>query len=173
MNYEQKIKEARTIEAMKSGYMGLGGKFCQIAKKLGFPIVKQGGIYSDATEFESYYDLESQEEEILTMDEDEKTFEIGWQFDGLSRGMNLSITIYFHLNEIVVINEGRTVYKESSGELESYVPQELWQSNIEKLFNLTKKIDRLNRINENKNKEKVNEERKNTILENLRNRWGI
>ena len=42
MNREEAIREARTIEAMKKGYAGLGGKFAIIAKILGYPIIEQG-----------------------------------------------------------------------------------------------------------------------------------
>lgn len=172
MSYEQTIKEARTIEAMKNGYMGLGGKFCLITKKLGHPIIKQGNLYSDMTEFEDIFETE-EEDQIKTMDEDESTYEIGWQFDGLSRGINISIIIFFHLREIVVRNEGQIVYKEASGELEYYVPQKDWEEKVNILYNLTKKINKQNKIEENKTKEKQNEEKKKSIIENLRKKWGI
>ena len=116
MNYEQKIKEARTIEAMRKGYMGMGGKFCLIAKKLGSPIVRQGGVYVDSTEIDDPF-KEFDLEEIETMEIDEPTTEVGIQFDGLSRGANISILIMHHLAEIKVIWEGYTVFKEVSHKL--------------------------------------------------------
>jgi hypothetical protein len=171
MNYEQRIKEARTIEAMRNGYMGLGGKFSQITKKLGFAIIKQGGLYVDSTNFEDIF--ESEEEAITTIDEDEPTYEIGWQFDALSRGINLSITIMHHLREIVVRYEGQIVYKEISGELESYAPDASWEDGVNLFYEMAKKMHRKESINTKKEAEEKKEVEKANILEQLRKKWGI
>lgn len=172
MNYEKAIKEARTIEAMRNGYMGLGGKFCQITKKLGFPIINQGGLYLDSTEFEDVF-KEENKEEIRTANEDESTYEVGWQFDGLSRGINLSITIKNHLREIIVRHEGNIVYKEVSGELEGYHPDKVWEEWINKLHETVKKSQRKESIQNNKKIEQQKEEKKLKILDDLKRRWGI
>jgi len=172
MSYEQAIKEARTIEAMKNGYMGLGGKFCSIAKKLGGSIIRQGGMYVDSTEFgDPFY--EEDNENIPIMDETEATTDIGLQFDGLSRGINLSIIIKFHLREISVYFEGAFVYHEVSGELEMYVPKKEWEEKIEYLYEITKKIDKENKPVEKEQNEKKKEKEKEKILEKLRKTWGI
>jgi len=171
MNYEQSIKEARTIEAMKNGYMGLGGKFCQITKKLGFPIIKQGGLYADSTEYENIF--EEKDDEIKMIDEDEPTYEIGWQFDALSRGINLSILLIHHLREITVRFEGQVVYKEISGELESYVPSSSWEESINNLYEATKKMHRRESPEKKKEFEKKKEEEKIKILDQLKKRWGF
>jgi hypothetical protein len=170
-NYEQKIKEARTIEAMKNGYMGFGGKFATIAKRLGGSVVKQGGIYSDTTEFEDIF--EEDKEEIQTMDEEEVTYEMGIHFDGLSNGTNLQIMIYYHLAEIMVYYEGQLVYKEASGELEAYVPFEQWENRINQFYDLAKKIERKNKPEDKKKNTQEKEKQKNKILENFRKKWGI
>lgn len=172
MNYEQSIKEARTIEAMKNGYLGLGGKFSHITKKLGSPIIKQGGIYTESNYLEDIEDFFKNDDEISQMDENEATYELGRQFDGLSRGMNLSITVFYHLAEITVTYEGSKVYKEISGELESYCPG-FWENHINKLYETTKKIDRLNKIDINKKKKELEKIKKNSILEMLKKKWGI
>lgn len=170
MNYEQAIKEARTIEAMKNGYIGMGGKFSQITKKLGHPIIKQGGIYVDSSYFE---DINEDVNEIKSMEEDESTFEIGRQFDGLSRGMNISIIVFYHLAEITVTFEGKKVYKETSGELEMYVPDPDWEECIDKLCGLTKKIEKSNKVELNKKKKEVESLKKKSILDQLKKKWGI
>ena len=172
MNYEQRIKEARTLEAMKNGYMGLEGKFSQITKKLGFPIVNQGGLYVDESYLQDVF-KEEDENEIKTFDENEATYEIGRQFDALSRGINLTITVMYHLREITVVYEGHTVYKEVSGELESYSPDKSWEEHTNKLCDLAKKIQREEKIEERGKKQKEKEAEKNRILENLRKKWGI
>lgn len=171
MNSEQLIKEQRTIEAMKNGYMGFGGKFGFIAKKMGDPIIKQGGIYTDETEFEDIF--KEIDEEIQTMDENEVTYELGVQFDALSRGFNLQILIYYHLAEINVYYEGQIVYKEISGELESYVPNEAWENKIDQIYNLAKKVERKSKPEEKKQLEQEKNKKKDQILEQFRKKWGI
>lgn len=173
MDPYQRVQEARTLEAMKNGYMGLGGKFCLIAKRLGFPIIRQGGLYSDCTEFADPYEFQETEETIRTMDDMEQTQEIGLHFDGLSRGSNISILVRFHLREIIVTNESNVVYKEVSGELENYAPQEKWQEKIEYFYNIAKGIDKEVKIRDKKENINKKEKQKNTILENLRKKWGI
>lgn len=172
MNHEQIIKEKRTIEAMKNGYMGFGGKFGTIAKKLGKTIIKQGGVYAEETKFDDILN-DSEEEEILTMEEDEITYEIGAQFDALSQGINLQILIYYHLAEIKVFYKGQLVYKEVSGELESYIPDKDWEGKIEQIYNLAKKRERKTKPDENKKIEQEKNKKKNQILEDLRKKWGI
>lgn len=171
MDYDQKIKEARTIEAMKNGYMGFGGKFATIAKKLGSPIIKQGGIYTEETEFEDIF--EEEKEEIQTMDEDEVTYELGIQYDSLSQGTNLQIIIHYHLAEINVYYEGQIVYKEVSGELESYAPNVIWEGKINQAYELAKKIERKNKPEEKKRSLEEKNKNKNKILEEFRKKWGI
>jgi len=172
MNYEQNIKEARTIEAMKNGYMGLAGKFCQIARTIGSPVINQGSLHLDTNYLEDIFQ-ENETENIKTMDENEATYEIGWQFDGLSRGMNISILVFNHKREITVYHEGAIVYKESSGELESYAPNKVWEEWINKIYETTKKIKRRQSFESNKALDEQKEEKKLKILDELRKKWGI
>lgn len=171
MSYEQNIKEARTIEAMRNGYMGLAGKFSQITKRLGFPIISQGSLYMNSTEFVDVFEVD--EEPVKTMDENEATYEIGWQFDGLSKGINLAITVMNHLREITVRYEGNIVYKEISGELESYAPSQEWEAHINRLYENVKKVHRKESAALAKKAEEKKEESKLKILNDLRKRWGI
>jgi len=171
MNHEQLIKEARTIEAMKNGYIGFGGKFATIAKRLGGPIIKQGGVYTEETEFEDIF--KDEDEEIKDMDEDEIVYELGIQYDALSQGINLQILIYYHLAEIKVFYEGQMVYKEVSGELESYAPNQIWENKINQIYSLAKKIEKINKPEENKKNIEEKNKKKNKILEEFRKKWGI
>lgn len=172
MNHEQRIKESRTIEAMKNGYMGLEGKFVTIAKRLGQPIMQQSGIYAEATYLENPCDLK-EEEEILTMDEFDQSYETGMQFDGLSRGINMSISVHYHLREILVRFKGSIVYKEVSGDLEGYVPNEEWEKEIERLFVLARNREKLIRPIEKKEAVEQNERKKKDIFNYLKTKWGL
>ncbi len=58
---------------------------------------------------------------------------LGWHFDGLSRGMNLQIQHDDEDKKLIVYYNGRIVFQETAGNLESYVPSE-WEEHIEKLY---------------------------------------
>lgn len=172
MNRDQMLKEARTIEAMKKGYMGLEGKFCTIAKRLGHALFRQGGLYVDRTYLEDPY-YQPEEGEIPMMDDEEESYEIGIQFDGLSRGMNLTISILFHLREITVRSEGRIVYKEIASELEGFAPEDSWEEKIESLYNVSRDIERQQRPFEKKQLVEKADKKRKQILESLRLKWGL
>lgn len=172
MNREQMIKEARTIEAMRNGYMGLEGKFSVIAKNLGQPIVHQGSLFVDQTFLDDPYKLEDPDE-IPMMDEDEHSYEVGLQFDGLSSGINLTISVQYHLREIICRYEGQIVYKEISGELEGYAPNEAWESKIEGLYNVARKQERRLRPIERAKLAEAAGKKREEVLEYLRKKWGL
>lgn len=172
MNREKLIQEQRTIEAMKKGYMGLEGKFVTIANRLGYVLYKQGGINFEQSFLEDYYN--HPEEDVLpTMDEDEGSYAIGLGFDGLSRGMNLSIVLQYHNREITVRYAGQVVYKEVAGDLEGFAPYDEWEQKIDQLFSLCKTVERQSRPAERKLLKEVADKRRKEILENLRLKWGI
>ena len=90
MNVEKALKEQREIEAMAKGYIGLEGVFATIVKRLGQPIMRQGGSNFEQRFLDDPFD-EHDPEEILTIDEEDNSYEIGLHFDGLSRGINMTI----------------------------------------------------------------------------------
>lgn len=170
MNHENTIREQRTIEAMKKGYMGAEGKLAEIVKKLGNPIYQQGGRYHDQTVlFDPYAD----EEELSEIDENEGSHIIGWSFDGLSRGIDLSIYFNFYHQEILIKWKGIAVYQEVSGDLESYVPHECWENHIDNLLLTVKRIDRKNRPLEKKKALEEHNRKKKELLDKLRRKWGL
>lgn len=172
MNREDIIREQRTIEAMKKGLMGLEGKLGRIVKALGEPVYQQGSRYFDQTFLPDPYETGG-EEEIPTMEEDDISYEIGAMFDGLSRGVNLSIYIFEYNREIVVRHKGQVVYRELAGELEGYAPDDEWEQEIEKLVEQAKKAERRQKPVIQKALLHEAERRKKEILEHLRLKWGI
>ena len=172
MNKEQMIKEARTIEAMKKGYMGLEGKFSIIAKHLGQPVIAQGSRVFEQTLLDDPYAVDDPEE-IATIDEDESSHEIGLQFDGLSRGINMTISVQYYLREITCRYQGQVVYKEISGELEGYVPNEMWEEKVEEFSSLSRKIEKQQRPIEKRKIAEENQKRRIEILEVFKNKWGL
>jgi len=172
MNRDQMLKEARTIEAMKKGYMGLEGKFCTIAKRLGNSIFRQGGLYVDRTYLEDPYD-QLEADDIPTMDDDEGSYEMGIHFDGLSHGVNLTISVLFHLREITVHYEGQIVYKEIAGELEGFAPVDEWEEKIDSMYAISRNIERELRPFEKKKLIEQADKKRKEIFESLRLKWGL
>ena len=127
------------------------------------------------------YALED-EEEIPTMEEQyingamvvaDNSYEVGLQFDGLTRGINMTISVQYHLREITCRYEGRIVYQEIAGELEGYAPDPAWESKIESLHLLSRKLERQRRPLERAMKIEKNKRDKAEVLEYLRNKWGL
>ena len=172
MNREEAIREARTIEAMKKGYTGLGGKFATIAKILGYPIIEQGSSMFSQSFLEDPFQI-TEETEIPTMEEEESVYEIGQAFDGMSYGINLTIILKHYQKEIICEYDGQKVYWEISGELEGYVPNSAWEERIEDIYRVAKERERLRRPFE---KEKLiaqaNKKRKE-LLDEFKSKWGL
>lgn len=172
MSKEHLIKEARTIEAMKNGYMGLEGKFANITKNLGSPIYHQGSSVFEQTFLDDPYEIKDPND-ILTMDDDENSYEMGLLFDGLSRGINMTISVHYHLREITCRYEGSIVYKEVSGELEGYNPYDLWEEKINSLYLISKKLERQRKPFEQAKLVEMNKKKRNEALDYLKSKWGL
>jgi len=172
MGRQEQIKEARTIEAMRHGYMGMEGKFAVIAKRLGQPIIHQGSKSFEQSFLSDPFEL-PEENSIPVFEQEENSYEVGLIFDGLPRGVNMSIIMHFYNREIVCEYEGKKVYKEMNGELEAYVPDTLWEKKIESLYDLAKKIERKNKpIEKQRIAMEANKKRKE-ILDDFKNKWGL
>lgn len=169
---EQQIREQRTVDAMREGLMGFEGKLCRIARTFGQPIVKQGASNFEATELEDAWLLHD-ENEIPTMDEDEMSYQIGWHFDGLRRGLHMEILWRDEFRELKCYYKGRLVYRESGGELDGYVPHDEWHSIVNELFEQTKKKERLNRKVEHQVVAVEARRKQQEFLDAMRQKWGI
>ena len=91
-DYENQIKEKRTIEASKKNMMGKNGKLGMILKHFGETIVSQEGMFSDVSYFDHFWeDGEEDDESMQTFEEGSLSRDVGSFFDGLSRGMHLEI----------------------------------------------------------------------------------
>lgn len=173
MNREDRLREARTTEAMKNGYTGMEGKFALIAKRLGQPIMHQGSSCYEQTFLEDPFAIEDKEDTLPMLDEDDNSYEIGLHFDGLSRGANLSVFVHFYNNEIVVEYEGRKVYREIAGELERYAPAPEWESKIESFYNAAKMADRRQKPFERKKMLEEAKKKRQEIFDDFKSKWGL
>jgi hypothetical protein len=175
MNREEAIREARTIEAMKKGYSGLGGKIATIAKILGESIVEQqGGMLLQSGFLEDPYAADSQEEgDMPVFDEEERAYEVGVIFDGLRYGINLSIILRHYQREIVCEFNGHKVFWEVAGELEAFVPDDAWEKRLNEIYVQAVERERLRRPAQKEKLIKEANRRKQEILEDFRKKWGL
>lgn len=197
---EAKIREQRTVEANKKGFIGQNGKIGTVLKMMGQPIVShsEGGAYVDTNYLE-----ESQEESpwpvstsefmnsIPVMDLDGNVrpeteewaqiknpvsygvYNVGWHFDGLSRGMHLEIKYDDTEAKLVVLHKGYVVYKEIKGEIVSYVPKDEWEGWIEVLYKKAKEIQRRKKEIEFEDQVKESEKIKASWWAEMKSRWGL
>ncbi len=185
---EKAIKEQRTNEAMKKRLLGPTGKLGSILKAFGTSIIRQSSGLYDSTymedPYDNYYDVEysptlsgqqgpiSHRYELGMMD-DFQAYEEGLTFDGLSRGMHIDITYWYSENRLTVTHRGFMVFNEIAGDLDCYVPNEAWESQVDKLFETAK--GRLKVLKEEQDLANLVQAGKNkaSFIENLRRRWGI
>jgi hypothetical protein len=173
MNKEKLIQEQRTIEAMKNGFMGLEGKPASVAKRLGYAILQQGSGDFQQSFVKDFYGVYGDEDDMPTMDDNDIVNEIGFSFDGYGRGVNMSIVV-MHMNADITVNyEGRVVYKESGGELMSYVPNGEWEGKLESFYIDSLSVDKVKRAKDAKVMASLADTKRNEILNRLRDKWGV
>ena len=200
---EEKIKEERLIEATKKGFYGQNGKIIFVVKILGEPIISQneGDLYSNSTYLEDPYDLGNDLEESSTKEElmqnlpamgmvdnnrpegpewsslkegeNASITKIGNHFCGLSRGMHLEI-MYNEINtELYLTYKGYQVYKEIKGDLLCYVPNDEWESHIDKLYKISKEKARKTKEQEFQKEIKSSDRQKQSWLNEMKKKWGF
>jgi hypothetical protein len=98
---------------------------------------------------------------------------IGIHFDGLGRGMHLEIKYDEISSELVVYHKGYLVYKESKGELLSYVPNEEWEKWIDSLYKVAKEKQRVLKEKEFEESVRAAEKEKSQWWELIKKRWGV
>ena len=174
MNPEEKIKERRTVEAVKKDYMGRSGKFGVILRYMGQKIRTQGSPLHDVSYMEDPYDLHNEDDEIEEMgyfDEEDTSASLGWIFQGYERGMHLEIK--YMRGTLSVDYKGYPVYKESYGDLKCFVPNKEWEDNIEQLYKVARKLEKEDKKQKKVEKEQKVEAVKMGFMEMMRKLWGI
>jgi len=185
---ENVIKEKRTNEAIKKNMMGINGKLGLIAQALGSPIVRQASGLFDASFLDDPYQeyAESQrapmmsdqkgpeiwKNEIQEM-QDGYAEELGYVFDGLSRGMHIEVKFWHNNQKLEASYGGYEVYKEVAGELYAYNPQEEWEQMVDRLHKTAKEQFKI--IKERQELEMVDtiDYQRKSLLQRLRSRWGF
>lgn len=188
---EARIKEQRLAEATKKGLTGMSGKIGTVLRALGGPIVSQTEdvTYIDTSGDEAvrgpeeaipimYVDGVSRPEgaewsETSATPSHFGVHNIGWHFDGLSRGMHMEIFYKDESSEMSLYCRGYLVYREVQGDLVCYVPSDDWEGWIASLFKLAKKMQREEKEREFQSKIREAERSKRSWLGDLASRWGI
>ena len=168
MSIEARIKEQRTIEATKKNLIGMEGKIYLIARFLGNEIIYQNSDQNFLEDYESDFD----EYTMPILDDSTISNLIGYNFYGLNYGHNLEIVTEDYSMTIKLYYNGKIVYKESSGDIESYSPDSSWEKAVDYFYEIAeKKIKKYLEEKEKKEKMEMQALKKNAI-EDLQSRWG-
>lgn len=197
---EQKIREQRSLEANKKALVGQTGKIGTVLRIFGDPIIAQieGGGYVDTNYLENYEDFKEEPKNnidlmkdipVINMGHNErpigeewseigdpKSFgiqQIGFHFDGLSRGMHMEIKYDEFDSELSLTYKGYLVYKETKGEIQAYVPIPEWEQWIDSLYKKAKEKQRIIKEKEFEENVKETEVKKNEWIQKMISRWGI
>lgn len=193
---ESKIREQRVLEATKKGLVGASGKIGTVLRMLGSDIVR----HDEESGAAAFLDMEDDRLEprsvgellsyIPTMDDEENqrpegqewgeigethlvsTRKIGMHFDGLSRGMHMEIKYDEERSELALSYRGYPAYREVMGDIEIYIPDAEWEGWIEKLWILSRDMQRRQKEEEFKKKTEETTKAKDTWLESLMKKWG-
>ena len=99
--------------------------------------------------------------------------DIGWHFDGLSRGIHLEIKYESEKNELTVQYKGYTVYREIAGELMSYAPFPEWEEKTNQLFKTARGIQVQILQKEKKEKIESANKSKEKWWDKVKHKWGL
>jgi hypothetical protein len=171
-NYEDRMRDQREREATKKNFMGLEGKFGCILKNMGSPILAQGSSMFEVSYMDDPYELPDDEDAMPTADEDESVYKIGMIFDGLRYGTHIEIKYKSDESELLVSYKGYPVYREITGELDSYIPNDEWERKIEDLYDIAKQMDKKRREKMGKTKEEETTKERMSFLQKIIKRWG-
>lgn len=196
---EAVIKEQRTLEATRKKLMGSEGKLGTILKQLGQPIISHnlyGGMYDQRrlNDYDPYGHYSNDEESLPTMslgEEEEGAPEgwewstnpvdadpvscrqVGWHFDGLSRGMHLEIK-YDDLSKVLTLHyKGYLVFEETTGDLTAYVPNDEWEKMIDDLYFVAEPAKYKKEREEREDRKEEIRKAKKGFLERIREKWGV
>jgi len=158
--------DKRTFEATRKE---ISKKLQTIVKAFGKPVIEQVIPYTILPDF-----WETEAPEIPEVSDDNIHLR-GYYFDGLSRGINITIKLTMHdsrMAELRVTWNGYQVYLESDGELKSYAPFSSWEDAMDRLYTYAKPTAE-EKIKEDKLKQKEADKKKaKSIMEKLRLLWG-
>lgn len=192
---ENLVKEKRLILATTKNLTGLEGKIGQILKYMGDPVISQAsGFYEQANWNDMYpylnvYDMPNNED-LPTEDMDTNLIEIGRTLSALKWGINMELsylresripvkrtelyTEWVDAQKVMSVTyKGYIVYREISGDLESYLPDDEWETALDRIYEACKKIKKQSKIDKDVERTEEIRSDKLGLIARLRERWGI
>lgn len=192
---ENLVKEKRLILATTKNLTGLEGKIGQILKYMGDPVISQAsGFYEQANWNDMYpylnvYDMPNNED-LPTEDMDTNLIEIGRTLSALKWGINMELsylresripvkrtelyTEWVDAQKVMSVTyKGYVVYREISGDLESYLPDDEWETALDRIYEACKKIKKQSKIDKDVERTEEIRNDKLGLIARLRERWGI
>jgi hypothetical protein len=192
---ENLVKEKRLILATTKNLTGLEGKIGQILKYMGDPVISQTSDlheqtkWSDMYPYLNVYDTPN-EEDLPTEDMDTHLIEIGRTLSALKWGINMELS-YLKESKIpvkrtdlytewvdaervmTVTYKGYVVYREISGDLDSYLPDDEWETALDRIYESCKKIKKKSKIEKDAERAEEIKDEKLGLIARLRDKWGI
>lgn len=179
-NKEDIISEARTIEAVKKGYMSAAGKIGVIARVMGDRVVARHdsrnvghdpvyeNLYGFGQNFMYNEEDELEEGQLPEMTDGER--HTAHLYNGYSRGWHLEIKL--DGPELWVLWQGERVFHEISGRLEMYCPGE-WEPIIDKLCVEARRKENTYIELSDQRSELVGQRIKDAFLDDMKRKWGL
>jgi hypothetical protein len=169
---ELKIKEERTLQAIRKNLMGPSGKLGIIAQTLGKKIIAHGS--DTANYLPDFWELP--DEETILIEDDPYLDAIGWIWDGLNRGLHMEIKVDNYKREIKATYKGYSVYTEVAGDLKLYAPIHPiageWEQHIDGLYKTAKQRMSKRKLEKEEDRKQASPGLARKILNMLRMRWG-
>jgi hypothetical protein len=175
LDNEKRIREQRTIEAVRDNLMGMSGKLGCICRFMGEPIRDHtgSGLVDSRNLDAPWYDERFEDDSFIPTEEIDKVRVIGWFFDGLSSGVHMEIKYTDLYHELSVRWKGYLVYQEMSGQLMAFVPQPDWKTKVEELYKMARKREQSFKKVEQEEEKATVEESKKSWLQEMLEKWGL
>ncbi len=166
---EERLKslvEKRTIEAAKKE---LTKKIHIVVKAFGRPVVEQAMSYTMLPDF---WELDAPD---ILEGGDDNVYLKGYYFDGLNRGINITIKLMFYdmrPTNLEVHYNGHRVYMEVEGELKSYIPHQEWEDALDRLYGYAKPVEAEKTIAEAESERESDKKKSYSIIQKFKALWG-
>jgi len=166
------IIEKRTFEAAKKE---VSKKLQTIVRYLGRPVVEQ---ISNVRNLPDFWELEENEDDFraLMADEDIREVLVGYYFDGLKCGINLTIQTLIYEDKIVETKahyNGYPVFCESEGRLEGYAPFDEWENHLNMFYSAAIPVEQAQKTEAKKISREINKRENKEALNKFKRIWGI
>ena len=180
MDPKEHIERAVEHRRAQAAERNLTRKLNLIVTTLGQEIRRQGGgvgVSGFAFEQQQTLDpdwswqLDSEDDGQLPVSDEGSSF-MGWQFDGLSSGVNLQICYDKTTENLKASYDGYLVYEEMCNTVVRYLPSPQWEDKLDLLCRIAERKAKLKEQDHSDDKKK-GRSRLQKVRDYLRSNWGI